>query len=599
MADNHINISIGSSFNGEGFNQLARAAGDVTKTASKVMNSVGQLGNAVGGIDGTIGKVTGSIGNMLGAFAMGGPMGIAIAGVTALVGWIGNIKKEADEAKKKFDEMAHAAEKARIEQMFKDAEIAIANANDALDTHVKKLNEVVTASEKVAKAEKTVADAQKRLTSASDSLEVAQMKSDIQQHMQALSWNPGQQKIAQAQGNVELAQLLGKQNKAEAGKAVEDARERIRDAQRRINLIEQTKTQVQSEIDTLPSKLNDAQRKQQDALDNLRWQRDNAWSDFIRFANKDKDKEAADAMARFDSLNKQVKDKEKSMSEDEVKASQKLTEAKKQLYDLNLRLLQANADEEAASKDLETAKTNHTKACVEAETSEREAKHQLDEMTKAVREEERANLEAYEAEKKAKQLKAEADSKIRDAEIEAAKQLNLNAEASKKLKQAIDDAENAMKNAANGVQWANQHNWGGWGNQEYNPDDFNQFRRAQRYNERANRDANSRKPGQNRVEGWNKREDELMERLGFNKKAWENMTDEEFERVLNSKIGRRLSNADKNWLRDKRNWDNQQNKNKNQKDLDKLQKERNKILENLKDNVKTIKDDLQKALTTK
>ena len=54
-----------------------------------------------------------------------------------------------------------------------------------------------------------------------------------------------------------------------------------------------------------------------------------------------------------------------------------------------------------------------------------------------------------------------------------------------------------------------------------------------------------------------------MERLGFNKKAWENMTDEEFERVLNSKIGRRLSNADKNWLRDKRNWDNQQNKNKN------------------------------------
>jgi len=30
MADNHINISIGSSFNGEGFNKLAKSAANVT-----------------------------------------------------------------------------------------------------------------------------------------------------------------------------------------------------------------------------------------------------------------------------------------------------------------------------------------------------------------------------------------------------------------------------------------------------------------------------------------------------------------------------------------------------------------------------------------
>ena len=112
-----------------------------------------------------------------------------------------------------------------------------------------------------------------------------------------------------------------------------------------------------------------------------------------------------------------------------------------------------------------------------------------------------------------------------------------------RLKEAISDAETAMRNAAAGVQWANQNNWGGFSNQGYNPNDFNQFRRANRFNDRANRDAKSRNPTEKMKQSWEAREEELAKRLGKNKKDWDNMTDQEFEDALNSREGRRLSNS--------------------------------------------------------
>ena len=159
MADNHINISIGSSFNAEGFNKLTHAAGEVTKTTGKIVNGVSQIGGALGQFDGTIGKVTNAAGGLMSAFSMAGPLGLAIAGISALAGWLGKMKKEAEEAKKRIDEMNAAAEKARIERVFNDAKNAIDKASGSLGDYIKKLNAVAEAVERRVKAENALAEA--------------------------------------------------------------------------------------------------------------------------------------------------------------------------------------------------------------------------------------------------------------------------------------------------------------------------------------------------------------------------------------------------------------------------------------------------------
>lgn len=110
--------------------------------------------------------------------------------------------------------------------------------------------------------------------------------------------------------------------------------------------------------------------------------------------------------------------------------------------------------------------------------------------------------------------------------------------------------------------------------------------------------------GPNRLKRMDDREDELAKRLGFDTKNdgfansfWENMTDQEFEDML--KNDKKLSNADKNWLRDKRNFDNINNKQGNEQRLRNLQQERQNILTSLKNDVKAIKDNLDDALKVK
>lgn len=68
---------------------------------------------------------------------------------------------------------------------------------------------------------------------------------------------------------------------------------------------------------------------------------------------------------------------------------------------------------------------------------------------------------------------------------------------------------------------------------------------------------------------------------------------------MNGKNGRRLSNAEKNWLRDKRNWDNQQNKGNNKAELERLEKEKAHNIKIMTEDVKKIKEDLQDALRVK
>lgn len=604
MADNHVNISIGSSFNGEGFNKLANAAAGVTKTTGQIMNGVGQIGNAIGGLDNTLGKVTGAIGNMLGALAVGGPVGLAIAGVTALVGWIGKIKKEAEEAKNKLDEMAKAAQQARFEKEFKAAEDAVKNANKALDDHQKALDEAAKAAERLAKAEKNVADAQERLSNAQGSLDMANLQSQIQQRVQDIK-NPEQRSIEQAKGNVELQQLKNQQALDAANKEVESAREQLNNATNSLKNLEQTKTDVQNEVWRIEAALEIAIDDQKTMLERLKREEQAATDNFNNLATTVGlyDKETVDAKEQMNKARSKRETFEERIQKSEQDASDNLVKAKKKLEEVNLQIKEKSDAEKAATIDLETANTKLEKVRVDAEAAEREVKNHLDELVTATDKEAKARNDAAFAERLAQQKKREADEKIQLAEEEAAKALKNIDNDIAGLRRAIADAETAMQHVANGVNWANNNNWGGWGNQDFNPDNFGDFQRANRFGDRADRDAQSRKMGPNRLKEYEKRAADLQKRLGFDPEnglaqgAWDSMSDKEFEEML--KNDRNLSNADKRWLKDWRKWNNVNDKGNKEKQVERLQQQRQRILQDLKNDVAAIKDDLKDSLRVK
>lgn len=105
MADQKININIGTSWNGAGMNKAMGAVQTLSQTAGKAAGAVGRLGSAFEGIGGEVSKSVGAIAGFAGAFASGGVVGLAIAGVTALAGAWQKHNAELEETKKKTKEL--------------------------------------------------------------------------------------------------------------------------------------------------------------------------------------------------------------------------------------------------------------------------------------------------------------------------------------------------------------------------------------------------------------------------------------------------------------------------------------------------------------
>lgn len=105
MADQKININIGTSWNGAGMNKAMGAVQTLSQTAGKAAGAVGRLGSVFEGIGGQVSKSVGAIASFAGAFATGGVVGLAIAGVTALAGAWQKHNAELEEAKKKAKEL--------------------------------------------------------------------------------------------------------------------------------------------------------------------------------------------------------------------------------------------------------------------------------------------------------------------------------------------------------------------------------------------------------------------------------------------------------------------------------------------------------------
>ena len=85
MANQNLNINIGTSFNGQGMSKALTAVDSLSKTTGKVAGAVGRLGGAFESLGGTAGKSIGAISGALGALATGGIFGAIIFAVTSII----------------------------------------------------------------------------------------------------------------------------------------------------------------------------------------------------------------------------------------------------------------------------------------------------------------------------------------------------------------------------------------------------------------------------------------------------------------------------------------------------------------------------------
>lgn len=114
MADQRINIEIGSSYNGGGMKKALAATDNLSRTAGKTAAAVGKISGAFEGLNGTASKSIGAISAGLGALATGGIFGAIIFAVTTVIGLfskMGDESKNLEKLKTTFDEIRGSTDK--------------------------------------------------------------------------------------------------------------------------------------------------------------------------------------------------------------------------------------------------------------------------------------------------------------------------------------------------------------------------------------------------------------------------------------------------------------------------------------------------------
>lgn len=108
MAKNNIELSIGSTFDGEGFNKLNTALKTSGGNIRRVSGAVGKMIGSMEGMDGAVGKLTKTAGGLLGGFLSMGVWGLVIGAATSLFGWVNKIFEEERRTTEELDRMNNA-----------------------------------------------------------------------------------------------------------------------------------------------------------------------------------------------------------------------------------------------------------------------------------------------------------------------------------------------------------------------------------------------------------------------------------------------------------------------------------------------------------
>lgn len=128
-----VNVSIGVSLRElqQGLNQAGGMVKDFKQEASKARETAMFLSNAIGSIGGASKGAAAMAGNLLGGFAIGGPMGLAIGGVNALIQVFKDFNSEQSQAAATAKELLKTLEDQRTQGM---------RARDNLELQNKLLN---------------------------------------------------------------------------------------------------------------------------------------------------------------------------------------------------------------------------------------------------------------------------------------------------------------------------------------------------------------------------------------------------------------------------------------------------------------------------
>ena len=356
MADQKINIAIGSSYNGTGMNNALGAVDKLSKTAGKAAGAVGSLGSALGGMGGKAGQAIGAVTKLTGALAMGGPIGLAIAGVTALVAAFQNYKEKQEQAAKAAQEHAKKLKELQAEAEKKAWKAFV----DDLARGRTEATNMATALEKVVNLEKALAQAKQSNANATANLEQAELAAATAAKARAES-TPEGKALAQASGNVAMSRLRGQTSVSNAQANLSSATSTLQSSEAGYNAMVEVYDALERQAQELEQKWKE---QNEDKIEEVR---------LLETTNAETlsavrtDAQIAEELMKQDA---NYQKRLKAIRDEQASVNAKITES-------GLRVATLREQQEAAEKALTQAKVQAAAdeaAAIEAEKQAREAK---------------------------------------------------------------------------------------------------------------------------------------------------------------------------------------------------------------------------------
>jgi len=167
--DKKITFTLSSLFKGEGFDKAGQAVKGMSKSVKDTTQAVGQLAGEMGGLTGTAGKVADGIGKMMGALT-GGPLTMAIASITAIVGLLSKWKDSIEETRKKNRQMIEEMQDGFTNKVAFAIDHARKKAEEFLNVVINKGNAAIEKLERMRSLARDMASARAGTQAAQDNL---------------------------------------------------------------------------------------------------------------------------------------------------------------------------------------------------------------------------------------------------------------------------------------------------------------------------------------------------------------------------------------------------------------------------------------------
>lgn len=419
MAKNDISLRIGTKYDGEGFKKLNNALKDSSKQAKTATDTISKISSAVGGIDGEVGKVAGGLSKVFSSFAQGGVVGLAIAGVTTVVGMCIS----------KFKEMREHAK--AVAQAIKD------NVVNAMKGVLSNAEKVTKEFERQKQMEKRQADKRNNAREVDNSIAANEARQRHIQNRQRLGDDEDAIARDAAEERLELAKLEAQARRESAQARLDAAKKELENEKERLKLIEGERADLAQKHREIYAMESEYVSKMKELLGNRKWNEQNG------------DKKG---MAEIDVAIAELKKKFESSAKNIQGVNEAVMGGLKKWQEQTDRIVAAEVNLEMEAKKMQGAESEYTTAVMSAEEAYKSQISSIDKRKK--QEEERARQEAERAKKEADaaQAKIEAERKHQEALEQRAKLEEEKNNAIKESKETEEALEKGIKELADTIK---------------------------------------------------------------------------------------------------------------------------------------------------